>query len=122
EVAFTNSDDQSIRIVIDDKVTSEKVKAALKEALGLRWKLAETTREIQQQERQLKVITDDQQRLRANLREMPPTAEAYKRYLKKFAQQETVIEKYQEKIKQLQDGEHAQRKANESSLANLNAE
>jgi len=116
QVAFTNSDDQAIRIVIDDKVTSDKVKAALKEALGLKWKLAETQREIAQQERQLKVVTDDQQRLRANLREMPPTAEAYKRYLKKFDDQETVIEQFQAKIKQLQDGEHAQKKSYETSL------
>ena len=122
QVAFTNSDDQAIRIVIDDKVTSEPVKKALRQALGLRWKLAETAREIQQQERQLKVITDDQQRLRANLREMPPTAEAYKRYLKKFDQQETVIENFQAKIKQLQDGEHAQKKSYDDFLANLNAD
>jgi hypothetical protein len=121
-VALTNSDDQFIRVGINDQAASPKVKAALKEALDLRGKLAETQREVQQQERQLKVITDDQVRLRANLREMPPTAEAYKRYLKKFDDQETRIEQYQKRIKELQQGEHAQRKAYESFLANLSVD
>ena len=48
---------------------------------------------------------DDQVRLRANLKEMPATAEAYKRYLKKFDDQETQIEDFQKKIKKLQDAE-----------------
>ena len=58
-------------------------------------------REIEQLQRQLKDITDDQVRLRANLKEMPPTAEAYKRYLKKFDDQETQIENFRKKIKAL---------------------
>jgi hypothetical protein len=53
---------------------------------------------------------------------MPPTAAAYKRYLQKFDDQETQIEKYQADIKRLQDEEHAQRKEFESYLANLNVE
>src|SRR5262249_13325594 len=47
QVAITNSDDQFIRVVINDRATSDKVKAALREALDLRGKLAETQREIQ---------------------------------------------------------------------------
>jgi hypothetical protein len=121
-VTLTNSNDQFIRIVINDQVTSPKVKEALQKALELKGKLSETQREIQQEERQLKVVTDDQDRLRKNLKEMPPTAAAYNRYLKKFDDQETLIEKMQAKIKSLQDGEHAQRKSYESFLANLNVE
>src|SRR5215470_2490113 len=121
-VSLTNLDDQTIRITINDKVTSPKVQDALKNALELKWKLSGTQREIQQQERQLQVIVNDQTRLRANLREMPPTAEAYKRYLKKFDEQETEIEKFQKDIKKAQDAEHAQRKSYENFLANLSAE
>jgi hypothetical protein len=121
-VALTNSDDQFIRIVLNEKVTSDKVKAALNKALELRGKLAQSLRELQQQQRQLADITADQDRLRKNLREMPPTAAAYKRYLKKFDDQETQIEKFQATIKELQDAEHAQRKDYETFLANLNVE
>ena len=77
--------------------------------------MAKTQREIAEQQRQLKVITDDQTRLRANLKEMPPTAAAYKRYLEKFDEQETQIEKYQAEIKKLQGIEHTQKKEFETS-------
>ena len=53
---------------------------------------------------------------------MPPQAEAYKRYLKKFDQQETDIEKYQADIKKLQAIEHAQKKEFDDFLANFNAD
>ena len=122
QVVLTNSDDQSIRVVINQKVTSDKVKAALQRALELRGKMAASQRELQQQVRQLADITADQDRLRKNLKEMPPTAAAYKRYLKKFDDQETQIEKYQALIKELQDSEHAQRKTYESFLSNLDVE
>jgi len=65
---------------------------------------------------------DDQGRLRANLREMPPTAEAYKRYLKKFDDQETQIETYQADIKKLQGIEHYQKKVFDDFLAHFSAE
>jgi hypothetical protein len=65
---------------------------------------------------------DDQGRLRANLREMPPAAETYKRYLKKFDEQETQIEKYQADIKKLQGTEHGQKKAFDDFLAHFSTE
>ena len=51
-VAITNSDDQNIRIVINQTVTSEAVKKALEQSMVLRGKMAATQRELQQQERQ----------------------------------------------------------------------
>ena len=121
-VQLTNLDDNNIRVFINNQVTSPKVKAGLENAMKLRWALAQTQREIQELQRQLNVITQDQVRLRANLKEMPATAAAYKRYLEKFDQQETQIEKYQADIKTLQGTEHQQRKDFEDFLANFNAE
>jgi len=121
-VVLSNSDDQTMRYFISQPIVSEKVKNALGQAVELKSKLSTTQREIQQQERQLKVIVDDQVRLRANLKEMPPTAEAYKRYLKKFDDQETQIEDFQKKIKALQDTEYQQRKTFEDYLGGLDVE
>jgi hypothetical protein len=121
-VAITNADDNNIRIFINEKVTSEPVKKALEQAVTLRGKMAATQRELQQQERQLNVITQDQDRLRKNIKEMPPEAAAYKRYLKKFDDQETEIERLQKLIKELQDSEHAERKAFENYISNINVE
>ena len=121
-VVLSNSDDQTMRFFISQPIVSEQVKQALGQAVELKTKLSATQREIQQQERQLKVIVDDQARLRANLKEMPPTAEAYKRYLKKFDDQETQIEDFQKKIKTLQDTEYQQRKSFEDYLGGLDVE
>ena len=121
-VQLTNLDDNNIRVFINNQVTSPKVKDGLENAMKLRWALAKTQQEIQELQRQLNVITQDQVRLRANLKEMPATAAAYKRYLEKFDQQETQIEKYQADIKKLQGTEHQQRKEFDDFLANFSAE
>jgi hypothetical protein len=121
-VQLTTSNDEQIRWFISQPVTSPKVKDGLRRALELRGELTKTQREIAEQQRQLKTITDDQARLRANLKEMPATAKAYQRYLEKFDQQETQIERYQADIKQLQATEHSQRKAFEDFLAAFSAE
>src|SRR5262249_62170823 len=101
--------------------TSPAMRQALQRALELRWAAQKTQREAAELERQLKVITDDQARLRANLKEMPPTAAAYKRYLEKFDTQETQIEKYQADVKQLQATGRRQQKEMEDFLAQRTA-
>ncbi len=121
-VQLTNLDDNTIRIFVNNPVTSAKVKDGLNSAMKLRWAVAKTQQEIGELQRQLDVITQDQVRLRANLKEMPATAAAYKRYLQKFDEQETQIEKYQADIKKQQGTELAQRKEFEEFLANFSAE
>ena len=122
QIQLTNSNDDQMRFFINSTVSSQKVKDGLKQALDLRFALGKTQRDRQELERQLKDVTDDQARLRANLKEMPPTAAAYKRYLDKFDAQETQIEKYQADIKKLQDVEHQQQKEFEDFLGNFSAE
>jgi hypothetical protein len=121
-VALTNLSDDQVRFFLSQPVVSKKVKEGLQRAMELRWELNKTQREIAELERQLKTITEDQGRLRANLKEMPATAAAYKRYLEKFDQQETQIEKYQADIKTLQGTEHQQRQAFDDFLASFSAE
>ena len=122
QVQLVNSNDDQIRFFLNQPVVSQKVKDGLKQALELRQALAKTERDIGDQQAQLKTITDDQVRLRANLKEMPPTAAAYKRYLEKFDQQETQIEKLQEAIKKLQGTESQQKKEFDDFLAAFSAE
>ena len=122
QVALTNSSDDQMRFFFNSTVSSQTVKDGLKEALDLRHTLAVTQQAIGDKQRELKDITDDQARLRANLKEMPPTAAAYKRYLDKFDAQETQIEKLQEDIKKMQGTESQQRKEFEDFLNNFSAE
>ena len=53
---------------------------------------------------------------------VPKDSDAHKRYLKKFDEQETEIEKYQADIKKLQGVEHSQKKEFDDFLANFSAE
>ncbi len=122
QIQLTNSNDDQMRIFINSTASSPKVKDGLKQAIALRWAWNKTQRDIAEQQLQLKTITEDQVRLRANLKEMPPTAAAYKRYLDKFDQQETQIEKYQADVKKMQETEHHQQKDFEDFLANFSAE
>jgi hypothetical protein len=121
-VELTNSSDEQMRWFMSQTATSDKVKAGLKQAMELRWALAKTQREIGELQRQLDAIVQDQVRLRANLKEMPSTAAAYKRYLEKFDKQEEEIEKYQADIKRLQGTEHQQKKEFDDFLNNFSAD
>jgi hypothetical protein len=122
QITLSNTDDQQIRLFISTNtaILSEGIKDAVSKALELKGKLVLTQQELAQANRKLNDIVQDQTRLRANLKEMPPNADAYKRYLKKFDDQETEIEGLRDQIKKLQDQERQQRQALDGFLANLN--
>ena len=103
-------------------MVSDKVKAGLRKAQGLRWEWARTQREIAEQQRQLQAVAEDQARLRANLREVPQSSPLHKRYLDKLNKQEDEVEKYRAEVKRLQEQEHARRKALDDFLAAFSAE
>jgi hypothetical protein len=121
-VQLSNIDDNSIRHFLKQTITSDKVKAGLKQAMELRGAMNKTQREIAELQRQLNAITQDQPRLRSNLKELPQSSEAFKRIVAKFNEQETQIEKYQADIKKLQSVEHNQRKEFDDFLAAFTAE
>ena len=121
-VVLTNSDDETVRFFLRAPAVSEKVKQALTEALALKAKVSTTRQAVQKEEQALKVIEQDQARMRANMERVPPTSEAYKRYLKKFDEQETEIERRRAKITELQEVAEKERKAYDEFLAGLSVE
>ena len=120
--ALSATDDQVIKVFLSGDVASPKLKEALNRALDFKAKLAATRRDLAQVDKQLKAITDDQTRLRANLGQVPPTSAAYKRYLEKFDTQETEIEKLQKSIDEKQEAERTQQAAYDDYLAGLTVE
>jgi len=121
-VQLSNSDDQTMRVFLSESVTSAKVKAALQRAIELRTTWAKTQQDLGQVQKQLKDITDDQARPRANMKELPQSSPIFKKYLEKFEKQEGEIEEMQATIKKLQDQEHLQRQAFDNYLGNLDVE
>jgi hypothetical protein len=122
QLVLTNADDDSIRVAIRNEVTSPKVKEALRQALDLKGKVDRTRQDLAHANQQLADIERDQQRIRANLKETPPTAGAYKKYLAKLDAQETEVDDLRARIKKLQDDELVQRKDYDSFLAGLDVE
>jgi hypothetical protein len=122
EIALTNSDDDTIRFFVRASVVNAKVKKALQDALSLKQRVTDTDHEIKREEQALRIIEQDQTRMRANMERVPQTSEAYKRYLKKFDDQETEIEERRQRIAKLQQTLEDQRKQYEAFLANLNVE
>jgi hypothetical protein len=121
-VQLTSSDDQTIRFFLSQSVCSDKVKAALQKAVELKSALAKTQQDLAKAAQQLKDVTDDQVRLRANIKELPSTSPVYKKYLDKFEKEEEQIEEMQASVKKLQEQEHKQRQEFEGYLGGLDVE
>jgi hypothetical protein len=120
-IQLASSNDQQIQVFLRSPIVSEAVKQGLQKALEMRHTLARTQREIQELQRRLNVIEKDQERLRANLKAMPSTAKAYKRYLDKFDVQEDEIEKLHTQIEKLEANRHLQQKAFDDFLVSFSA-
>ncbi len=103
-------------------VPSPAVKAALAKVLGMNTKLAETGRNLAEQEKQLKQLSDDQARLRENLKIIPQNAEPYKKFLDKFVNQEGEIEGYQKEIRQIQAALQKQQRERDVFIGALTVE
>jgi hypothetical protein len=121
-VHLKGASDATIETYFNSRVAGPKLKEALGQARALRRRLADTDRDLAQAQAQLKEIADDQTRMRANFERMPPTSVAYKRYLEKFDQQETEIERLQAEIKAKQATAKAQTKEYEDFVAGLSVD
>jgi hypothetical protein len=122
QTIISNLDDNTIKLVFASTVTDPKVITAIKKSQDLKWKISETQRELALANQKLTDLERDQTRIRANLKETPEGAAAYKKYLAKLDAQEGEIDKLSAKIKELRDAESTQKKDYDSYLANLTIE
>jgi hypothetical protein len=118
-IAITNLDEPTIKLVFSSNATSKTVMEAVKKSQEMKFTMGETQRELALARQQLADIERDQTRIRANLKDTPATAAAYKKYLEKLDAQEGEIDKLTAKIKELQETENRQKKEFENYLANL---
>lgn len=121
-VALSSQSDDQVRVLLTQKALTPKVKEGLQKALALRQAVEKAKSAVAEQKQHLDAIAKDQERLRANLKDMPATANAYKRYLAKFDEQETQIEKHQAEIKALEATLRTQQKAFDDFLVAFTAE
>jgi hypothetical protein len=122
QVVLTNSDDNQIRYFANLNQASPALKQALTTALSMKGEWDAVRREIGDVQNRINTITQDQNRLRQNLREVPRDSDAYKRYIEKFDEQESEMDALHAKLKALQATDHQKQVAYEDYLKNLSAE
>jgi predicted nuclease with TOPRIM domain len=121
-VQLTNSADDQIRYFLSLKEAPPALKAKLTEALKVKGSWDKVRQDVQAANTRIQAITQDQQRLRSNMRELPRDSDLFKRYLKTLEEQEKEMDELQTKLKALQADETKARSAYDDFLANLSAE
>jgi hypothetical protein len=118
-LALTNLDSGTIAFYLRSDKASDKVKAALKSVIEQKQAIQEVARQRAQKEQQIRTISEEQARIRENMGRLDHNTDLYKRYVKKFSDQEDEIEKLRPQIKELQDRENQLRKALDEYLSGL---
>ena len=72
-----------------------------------------------QLEQQIQVISQEQERIRQNMAQLGRDTDLYRRYVKKFGEQEDQVEKLRSEIAKLQADETAKRQALDQYLIGL---
>jgi hypothetical protein len=119
QVALTNLDDGAIAFYINAKVVSDKVKVALQEVVKRKRAIQDVLAKRQQTEQQIKVVDEEQARIRQNMAQLDRNSELYKKYVTKFTAQEDQVEKLRSQIQELQQDETKQRQALDKYLIEL---
>jgi hypothetical protein len=120
--ALKDLSEEKSREYLASKAVAADVKAALEKNLALQARITETKKQLAEAEKQLKALSDDQSRLRENLRIIPQTSDPYKRFLDKFVTQESEIDGLQREVRQSTATLQAQEREYAMFLSNLNVE
>ena len=118
-IALTNIDENTIAFYVRSGKVSEKVKAALADVIKQKQAIQEVAQKRGQLEQQIRTITEEQARIRENMGKLDHGTDLYKRYVKKFSDQEDEIEKLRPQVKELQERENELRKALDDYLLGL---
>ena len=119
-IALLQEDEDTIRVLAQNQQLSEPIRQALNSILNRRRAIRNLEGQIRQQEARIKSITDDQARIRENMRALDRNSDLYRQYVQKLAQQEREIEQARAEIERLQEQRaRAQRELNDY-IAGLN--
>jgi hypothetical protein len=120
QVAVTNLDSNTIAFYIQAKEVSQPIKDALQEVVKRKAALNVATQKLNELNRQIQVIFQEQARVRQNMTEVPKDSELFRRYLTKFGEQETEVETLRGQVDKLIAEQAAAQKALDDYLMNLN--
>lgn len=119
QIEIANTDDSTIRFFVGQRVTSPQVKTALERLIEMKAGLAQVVDQRTGLEQQLKTITQEQDRIRQNMMQLDRNSDLYKRYVKKFGDQEDAVERLRGQVERLSQDETQRRKALDDYLLSL---
>jgi hypothetical protein len=122
QIALTNIDDKTIRYYLSAKVVGDKVKEALAEVIRRKQQISELASRKQQLEQQITAIEQEQTRIRQNMGQLDRNSDLYRRYVKKFTDQEDDVEKLRNQINSLSTDLGQRQTELDDYLADLNLE
>jgi hypothetical protein len=121
-IAILSQSDGTIEMYSKTGEIPQNVRDALAKAAKFRQDLAATQRQIQDRNQKISVISQEQNRIRENMKTVAQNTDYYSRLLKKLDEQESFIEGLQKEIAGLQKEEAQQRKAMQDYINGLNVE
>ncbi len=121
-IALSNASESSILVYERGPTVSEKIKEALREVIRRKQEISQVATDRQALEAQISVIDQEQTRIRQNMVQLDRNTDLYNRYVKKFGDQEDLIEGMRTKIRALAEKEAALRKALDAYLIELTIE
>ena len=118
-VGLVDADVNMLLLYSRNRGISPRVKDALEKVVGMRNALSDLQRRSGQVNQQLNDITQEQTRLRDNMKVLVQNSDLYARYLKKLDEQETQIEGLREQLHKLRAEEETARKQLDDYVAEL---
>jgi hypothetical protein len=119
-IALLQEDEDTIRVLAQNQQLSEPIRQALNSILNRRRAIRNIEGQIRQQEARIKSITDDQARIRENMRALDRNSDLYRQYVQKLAQQEREIEQARAEIVRLQEQRARAQRELSDYIAGLN--
>ncbi|MBX9678801.1 MAG: hypothetical protein K2X38_08540 [Gemmataceae bacterium] len=122
EILVRSLPEIDVRRYLANAAVSAEVKAALAKSDAISAKVSEAQKSVTTLEKQLKILSEDQSRLRANLQIIPMNSDHYKKFLEKFVAQETEIETLQRQVRLAQATLDSLRREQDLYLQELKAD
>jgi chromosome segregation ATPase len=119
---LANIQSDQIRLFVSQKNIAAKTRQALTELAAMQEGLSGVRQERQQREQQVKAITDEQNRIRENMRTVARNSDSYAMWERKLVQQEKDLDRLNMELEKLRADEQARNTAIARFLAELNVE
>jgi len=122
QVVILGIDDPTLLMYVQTGEIPQSVRDALATAARFRQAIAETKRQIKDRESQMNLITQEQNRIRENMKTVSQNTDYYNRLLVKLSDQESSIDTLQKENDALRQKQESQQKEMEGYLKGLNVE